>query len=234
MKILLNYLLKPIDINDKTLQECLSEIDRLKIQLTEINYDFANRLNIERLKLSSTLFNAYFFSEKNNCNPVEVWIKTWEWVLQYVKKNNEFSLNFLFELNARINETNEKYRENNLFNAFFQYSEHKDIIPLMNTFEKEVISNINNYHPILSASRIYQWLITIHPFTDGNGRVARLAADALLVKNGLPPITFPDKTQGYVSINPPSKIEITPTLAAIKISNGIIHSLKILLGVERH
>jgi len=37
-----------------------------------------------------------------------------------------------------------------------------------------------------------QRLVSIHPFEDGNGRTARLLADWLLQRSGLPPLGFDD------------------------------------------
>jgi len=56
-----------------------------------------------------------------------------------------------------------------------------------------------------SAVRLYSRLHTlfaaIHPFFDGNGRMARLAANIPLLKAGFPPIAIdPKKRQEYISI----------------------------------
>lgn len=38
------------------------------------------------------------------------------------------------------------------------------------------------------AARLDQKLVSIHPYVDGNGRIARLIADWVLVKDGFPPV----------------------------------------------
>jgi hypothetical protein len=52
-----------------------------------------------------------------------------------------------------------------------------------------IIDTINNdsMHPIVKAAKVYQDLITLHLFTDGNGRTARLSMHALLMQSGFPP-----------------------------------------------
>jgi hypothetical protein len=45
-------------------------------------------------------------------------------------------------------------------------------------------------HPLVCASAIYSGIVTIHPFANGNGRTARLAADALLLAHGYLPLYF--------------------------------------------
>lgn len=43
-------------------------------------------------------------------------------------------------------------------------------------------------HPIQKTAYTHHKLVGVHPFTDGNGRVARLLTDLLLIRNGYPPI----------------------------------------------
>jgi len=37
-------------------------------------------------------------------------------------------------------------------------------------------------HPILKAGLAHLWLVTLHPFDDGNGRIARAVGDLLLAR----------------------------------------------------
>lgn len=41
-------------------------------------------------------------------------------------------------------------------------------------------------HPVERAARAHFWLVDIHPFADGNGRVARLLMNLLLIQSGYP------------------------------------------------
>jgi Fic family protein len=43
-------------------------------------------------------------------------------------------------------------------------------------------------HPVLTATVAHAWLTHIHPFEDGNGRMARLLANVALVSEGYPPL----------------------------------------------
>jgi Fic family protein len=43
-------------------------------------------------------------------------------------------------------------------------------------------------HPIKKAAFVHYELVRIHPFFDGNGRVARLLSNLFLIQNGYPPI----------------------------------------------
>lgn len=49
-------------------------------------------------------------------------------------------------------------------------------------------SNSTAAMPALAAAVAHSWLAMIHPFEDGNGRVARLLANVVLMKAGWPPL----------------------------------------------
>jgi Fic family protein len=54
-------------------------------------------------------------------------------------------------------------------------------------------------HPVLAAAWLHRNIVMIHPFADGNGRVARLAMNALLIQSGhLPAIINPDSRMEYI------------------------------------
>lgn len=52
--------------------------------------------------------------------------------------------------------------------------------------------------PVERAARLHYGIASIHPFTDGNGRAARLAMNFILLAAGYPPISIPtDLRQDY-------------------------------------
>ncbi len=60
----------------------------------------------------------------------------------------------------------------------------------------------NNLHPVKLAAYLHNRIVNIHPFTDGNGRTARLILNWVLIKNKLPPviIEFSIKEKYYAAI----------------------------------
>ena len=58
-------------------------------------------------------------------------------------------------------------------------------------------------HPIKKSAYIHHELVRIHPFWDGNGRVARLLTNFYLMKKGYPPIVIQkeDRKNYYKSLN---------------------------------
>jgi len=66
------------------------------------------------------------------------------------------------------------------------------------TLMEEYISNIRELklHSIKKATFIHHELVRIHPFLDGNGRVARLITNLYLMKEGYPPIVLKKEDRG--------------------------------------
>jgi Fic family protein len=67
--------------------------------------------------------------------------------------------------------------------------------------------------PILDATVVHAWLTHIHPFEDGNGRVARLLANLALVQGDYPPLlvrSTTDKGQYYDALAESDQGDILP------------------------
>lgn len=55
-------------------------------------------------------------------------------------------------------------------------------------------------HPVQFAAEVHRALVYIHPFSDGNGRTARLAMNAILIQNGyLPCVISPVIRLDYIN-----------------------------------
>ncbi len=73
--------------------------------------------------------------------------------------------------------------------------------------------------PLLTAARAQKWFISIHPFSDGNGRTSRFAMDYILESAGLPPPILTDMDTDLLS---------TESEWATEIGRGMMRTLKIL------
>ena len=67
----------------------------------------------------------------------------------------------------------------------------------MNDFVKDIASKRQQLHPVHFAALIHKEFVFIHPFVDGNGRVARLLMNLALLQDGypitiIPPVLRPD------------------------------------------
>ena len=82
--------------------------------------------------------------------------------------------------------------------VFISGSDHNDKIPQcsellekMNELDLWLQDTQGETHPFLFAAQFHKKLVQIHPFVDGNGRVARLCMNAALIQNGYPPTVIP-------------------------------------------
>ncbi len=64
-----------------------------------------------------------------------------------------------------------------------------DLIEWYRTAKKHYEQNKkSNYHPLITAALFHYKFISIHPFDDGNGRLARILMNLILMKNGFSPV----------------------------------------------
>ena len=73
-----------------------------------------------------------------------------------------------------------------------------DVAQAMRNFDEWLAaSTAAGMDPVEQAARAYQSLVSIHPFTDANGRTSRMVMDWILKKNGLPPAAIEEP---YVAV----------------------------------
>ena len=65
-----------------------------------------------------------------------------------------------------------------------------EIIEFTNAVNVDNVSKVTAHE---HYSKIHMGIVHVHPFWDGNGRVARLLANIPLLKAGLPPLTIPEE-----------------------------------------
>ncbi len=63
--------------------------------------------------------------------------------------------------------------------------DHQDVAQLMTALIQFIIDNQDEIDPLILAGIFHKQFVIIHPFTDGNGRTARLVTMALLASLGL-------------------------------------------------
>ena len=104
----------------------------------------------------------------------------------------------------RINpEQSGKFRKVKVFISGSRYSlpSPEKIEGLMNKFITWLKENENSMHPVLLAAEAHKRFVFIHPFVDGNGRVARLLMNLILIRHGYPVAIIPPILRAeYISL----------------------------------
>ena len=75
----------------------------------------------------------------------------------------------------------------------YEFPSHDELEGLMYEFVKWIADERNGMHSVRFAAMLHLKFVTIHPYIDGNGRVARLLMNAALIQDGymlaiVPPI----------------------------------------------
>ena len=89
-----------------------------------------------------------------------------------------------------------KYRQVNISKGGFFFAAAKQIPQLMELFERENLQvfspcNFTSDEKVVEAlAVVHTELVLIHPFREGNGRLARMLAILMGLQAGLPPLNF--------------------------------------------
>lgn len=101
-------------------------------------------------------------------------------------------MHFLF-YNGIDSENAGKYRNHQVIITGTEYlPPEPDAVPqMMKDFIDQLNSKAKTLHPVLLSAFAHRCLADIHPFTDGNGRTARLLMNLILINRGFCIITIP-------------------------------------------
>jgi Fic family protein len=85
------------------------------------------------------------------------------------------------------------YRRHQVFITGTEYlpPEASEVPLLMGEFIAELNDESKKLHPVIVAAFAHRRLADIHPFTDGNGRTARLLMNLILVNKGYQIVSIP-------------------------------------------
>lgn len=117
----------------------------------------------------------------------------------------------------------------------FRFADPQDVAEKMHTLVK-FINDSNNNAPtqsILDAAKVHYDFVMIHPFDDGNGRLARILMNIVFIKNGFPPaiIKTEDKANYYAALRQADGGQFEAF--ADYIADCLLGSLKIMLAGAR-
>lgn len=86
-----------------------------------------------------------------------------------------------------------KYRDMDVLISGSKYpvSETKHIQAEIDSLFQWIVKERNRFHPVVFASQLHKRFVFIHPFKDGNGRIARLIMNTALVQDGYLPAVIP-------------------------------------------
>lgn len=83
-------------------------------------------------------------------------------------------------------------------------------------------------NPVEVAAKAHQYLLSIHPFSSGNGRTARLMMDLILMKYHLPPCTFKHSMQRHLALLWGSEDDTNVDMLLNFVHEGILKTCELL------
>ena len=110
------------------------------------------------------------------------------------------------------------YRGSRIFvtGSAHKFPSPEEVPTLMEGFVEQAPRWKEQYHPVEYAARLHQRLVTIHPFVDGNGRVARLLMNLALIQSGhLVTVIPPVLRSEYIETLETSHQHMTPFILLI-------------------
>jgi Fic family protein len=123
--------------------------------------------------------------------------RAYDFVISGIENNSTLTERFIMDIQGIILENIDNKNSGRYRNMQVRISGSSTILPnyqkvptLMEKFIEE-LKQIET--PILQSLFAHYAIVTIHPFSDGNGRTARLVANFILMKNGYSPIIINKK-----------------------------------------
>jgi hypothetical protein len=160
---------------------------------------------------------------------LEPWVRANARMSELVRDDLAPTLERIAELNALVRDAEEDGpRTKPIHIGPYECPRPDDIAFLLEPLFSQVIERTERVHPIAGAALLEQWLATVHPFPDGNGRTARLSADWHLALHGYPPASYPSVRASFKAIVDHGGEPATPLDAATGLLAGLHHTLRIL------
>lgn len=125
--------------------------------------------------------------------------RAYDFMLEVARSENiEFSESMIRELHRLFyigidSDQAGRYRDHQVFITGTDYipPAPEELPELMADFIAELNEKKNTLHPVLFAAFAHRRLVDIHPFTDGNGRTARLLMNLIFVNKGYCVVSIP-------------------------------------------
>lgn len=214
---ILNFLSSYHELDRARLETARKRIDELKESLASAKSPRFNDLVTRRILASTSL--------SRKLEDREEWDRANAFIATSLAENRKFDILALKALNAILTRGAAEFRSIAVFAGQDEYltaSAIPESLAIFESFNVEADS-------LLRAALLYIFVINVHPFANGNGRSARLAADWILLDHEYLPLCFPSSIQSHVAY---AQNGHYPSLEScvLKCYAAIINSYSIVLG----
>lgn len=136
-----------------------------------------------------------------------------DFIFDFVKNDREISISYIKELHSLITRHQDKTDAIDQFGnhvkisllkgefktvpnnpvrgkTIYNYCPPEQVVSEMDNLVRIYNNELSNVHILVKAAFLHHAFVQIHPFQDGNGRIARLLASFVLIKEGLFPLSI--------------------------------------------
>ena len=211
----------------------LMETSALSLNIKQIHNDLSNtdkgdpdptklqELNQMRLLSSNTL------SKFPKQQKIAAWNNAQGVLFQLLSEKNQLSNDDFKTLNTAITGSKSNgFRDFEIQTGAGEYLSSDKVSEAFKTYANTLETFKND--PLRTAFETYLTIVTVHPFENGNGRTARLAADFYLLGHGHLPVCFKSSIQSHValvknSVKRSKEESYLKFLEAVKYSHHIVY-----------
>jgi cell filamentation protein len=136
-------------------------------------------------------------------------------IIDELSESTRFDLNYIYRIHSlafsKLYSFAGKLRTVNISKGGFMFPAAEFLENSMLTFEKEILSQLpDSYHSkdllIKDIATVHAELLFLHPFREGNGRIARILANAMTAKQGY----------GYLRFQEISELRLAEYIVAVQ------------------
>lgn len=208
-----------VDIKLNELLQLIEEFNSKLLQLSQNDLIIGS----ERISEFRTTSSSTIKKEGH-----DLWLKANLYVTKKIELNAAPTWNDVVEINKILDPKNQgKLRTCEIYIGNHQACTINELQDLLITFTQEILQNSKKLHPLLWANEVRYWLVTLHPFIDGNGRTSNLLCDWILALNGYLPISHSSKIESFIGGWKGRAHFSDINFAAIKTLSAIEHSYRI-------
>ncbi len=176
------------------------ECQKLIHDIEANHYRLSSLPSSEILKRSASL---YEYRKKSSAtlqkNHDDTWIQANHFISEQIIENIYPTWEHLLHLNQILEPaTGGLIRTSKVYIGNHEAVPPEEVPQLIKTFKADVLTLSPPTHPLLLACKARYWLVTIHPFFDGNGRTSNLLCDWILALHGYPPLTYRLKVDSHI------------------------------------
>jgi hypothetical protein len=203
----------------------VSEIESLRERMESLAHFNYAALEYQRYQASNTL------KKKNDFESAKNWKSANLQIINWLQSCEKLTVDKIFEINRLIHPSGGgSLRNHKIYAAMGEFLDPTEL-PYFEPLIKEKVLEYPT-HPLLQAAQVYQWISSFHPFSDGNGRTARLATDYILMSTGYVPICFHNPFDAMVGIHSASS-DMDGNYGVIKLLKGLQYSYHLLMLPQR-